>query len=400
MLNLTQILKTFGQLPSNDPAYQLVFSDDFNGTRLDSTKWLKRFPWHQSSNYQIFWCNSNPVPMAAVKSWISYSNHTLDTTDCKVSNGTLKLITKKENYWGEVWNWPNGVWQRDSLLFRFTTSMLYSKYDFRYGYYEIRFRLPALPPSPKTYKGHGGTFWLWSGGYNYWSEIDMFEINAYDVSTNSYYQTGCNTHFQETSSSPHITEGLPLYSPGFLPNTWHTVGMNWTSTAIDFYVDGVQQYSAHNHPDSLRPMSIIINCGGNYTPLDNYCVPFDTVSTNGTYFPYTYEIDYVKIWQLKKDCNTNVAITTFNPAIYSNQLHKSVTMGTNVNIANQNNQSFWGSNYILINEGTSVNNQSNVLFNITNCNNIDTIRTTGIGVRGIDFYPPPASFIYKISHKN
>lgn len=403
ILIIFEVTNLYGQLPSSDTAYEIVFSDEFNGTRLDSSKWLLRFPWHQSSNYNLFWCNPtpNPVPMASVNTWVGFDDHTLNTENCPVDSGTLKLITKKENHWGEVWNWPNGNFQRDTLLFNFTTAMLYSKFDFRYGYFEIKFKLPALPPSPKTYKGHGGTFWLWSGGYNYWSEIDMFEINAYDVNTNSYYQTGCNTHFQETSSSPHITEGLPYYNPGFQPNTWHTIGMNWTSTAIDFYVDGVRQYTAHNHPDSLQPMSIIINCGGNYTPLDNYCVPFDTINSNGTHFPYTYEIDYVKVWQLKKDCNTNLSLSTFNPTTYPNEIHKSVTMGSNISITNQTNQSFWGSDYILINEGTSVDNQSNVLFNVTNCDNISIVRKINANDKSSGDYniPPPPSFIYKINNE-
>ncbi len=33
-------------------------------------------------------------------------NGSMDTTNCKVSGNTLKLISRKEEYWGKVWNWP------------------------------------------------------------------------------------------------------------------------------------------------------------------------------------------------------------------------------------------------------------------------------------------------------
>ncbi len=102
-------IKTQGQvLPPNDSAYYLSWYDNFNTPNLDTTHWLKTFPWHQSSNYEKF-CdtvsNPNPVPMAAIKAWRD-ANWNLDTTDCKINNGNLNLITRKENYQGWVWRWP------------------------------------------------------------------------------------------------------------------------------------------------------------------------------------------------------------------------------------------------------------------------------------------------------
>lgn len=359
-------------LPPNDSAYHLVWCDNFNVPQLDTDKWLKRYPWHQPSNYDTNFCNSSGwvVPMASIKAWKSFNNHNLpDTTNCKINNGTLKLTTRKENYWGEVWNWPSGSLVRDTLPFKYTTAMLFSKYEFRYGYYEIRFKLPALPSSPKTLKGHGGTFWLWSGSYNYWSEIDIFEINA----ANNYVYSHGN-HYQKTATSTADTN-VVVHNKAFTPNTWHTAALNWTSNSMQFYKDDTLIWTSYNHPDSISAMPIIINLGGNYTPVDNYCIPFDTTTADSTHFPYTMEIDYIKVWQLKKDCNTDITLTSFDPSTYSNQLHKSVTMGTNVSITNLSNQSFWGSDHITLNAGTSIDANSNVLFNVTDCNNIIFFKT-------------------------
>ncbi len=93
--------------------------------------------------------------------------------NCTVSGGTLKIISRKENYSGWVWNWPfctedsciQGTgfhpcetsyntpkcWDEDLLDFHFTTNMLISKETFKYGYFEIRCKLPK-PTAPKTIK--------------------------------------------------------------------------------------------------------------------------------------------------------------------------------------------------------------------------------------------------------
>lgn len=57
--------------------WDLIFSDEFNGTSFDSTKWVPAFPWgNTSSTTQI----------------IAYRSE-----NDVVSNGTLKLLAKKES---------------------------------------------------------------------------------------------------------------------------------------------------------------------------------------------------------------------------------------------------------------------------------------------------------------
>jgi len=409
------ILNGYGQIhPSIDPAYKLAWADSFNTVQLDTSKWNKTYPWHQGLNYFICDTNIGAVPMAAIKVW-SDTNNNLDTTNCISSNGTLKLITRKENYLGKIWNWPlcssdschygSGFdstclpnnftdtlycWDIDVLPFNFTTAMLYSRWDFRYGYFEIKFKLPPLPEAPKTLKGHGGSFWLWSGGNSFYNEIDGFEINAYEESSNTFYKATGNSHFSANSGSPNSD----FFSYGnFTPDAWHTVGINWTSNSIEYYYDSGLQYISYNHPDSLGQMAIIVTCGGSYVPVDNYCVPFDTISADSTHFPYTLEIDYIKVWQHNEDCDNNITLTNYNPAFYPNKLHKSVTMGTNVSITNQTNKSIWASDYILFNENTYIDNNSNFLFNTTDCSNIFYGR-----IRKDTYHEPlPRAFSYRLS---
>lgn len=371
-------------LPPNDPNYYLAWADSFSTTQIDSNKWLKSFPWHQQLNYEFFAADTahlDTIPTAAIRR--NYS----DSGNCKIGNGTLKLITRKENYLGEVWNWPGGTMTIDTLSFKFTTAMLYSKWDFRYGYFEIRFKLPNLQ-FLKTMQGHGATFWLWNGDNNVYREIDAYEINGYNHYNGKSYTGWGNSHFGSNGHDPN-SDPTPVYT--FTGGIWHTVGINWTTNAIDYYYDGVLQYESYNHPDSLLPMSIIITCGGNYAPVDNFSERFDTTA-NGTYFPFTYEIDYVKVWQLKKDCNKDTTLVSYNTASYPNKLHKSITMGTNFSVTNQNYQSFWASNYILLNDVTYIDANSNVLYNTNDCNSISFDKKR----KSSSIVPVPDAFLLKL----
>jgi hypothetical protein len=97
--------KLIAQLPSSDPAYELVFVDEFNGTTLDNTKWSQKTSWNQASNTAV--CNGNITPIAYSK-WRGANtnlpdNQNPDYTNCIISNGTVKLTTRQENYQGQAY---------------------------------------------------------------------------------------------------------------------------------------------------------------------------------------------------------------------------------------------------------------------------------------------------------
>jgi hypothetical protein len=106
------------------------------------------------------------------------------------------------------------------------------------------------------------------------------------------------------------------------------------------------------------------------------------------------EIDYVKVWQLKPSCSNDTTISNYYASTYDNKLYRSITMNNGVSINNQPHQSFWGSDHILLNAsgGNITFNNSNILFNVTNCSNILYSHK-----RSSSFIePPPASFTAKL----
>ena len=51
---------------------------------------------------------------------------------------------------------------------------------------------------------------------------------------------------------------------------------------------------------------------------------------NSSYLPKDMLVDYVKIYQLKKDCNTVLNVCNYNFDTHDNKLKKSITIGNNV----------------------------------------------------------------------
>src|SRR6185436_10444904 len=198
------------QLPPTDSSYQLVFYDEFDSitpTIIDTSKWMRAPEWNQSSNKSGYHAGCDSL-------WdIAYIiRNDTDTTTVNINAGTCKLITRHVPYFGEVWNWfpcdtlndstltglpcmgscqyygadtITRCFRSDSLLFPYTTGMLYSRDKYRYGYFEMKFMLPEPATAPYSYTGFGPNCWLYGADENQnnlWSEIDMFEIEAFDAS--------------------------------------------------------------------------------------------------------------------------------------------------------------------------------------------------------------------------
>ncbi len=315
---------SFAQLPPQDKNYQLVFQDEFDSTFhtiVDVSKWMRNPGYSQQGNVTSY---TPPCDSLWDKAYLVKVD--TDSTTIRVSNGTCKLLVNKTKYMGQVSNWlpcdtatrrslkgnrcespcvpadgHDGICKcliRDTIPFKYTAGMLYSKKKFRFGYYEIKFRIP--PASPSTH-GFGPNFWLFGVDTSlkaYYSEIDVFEIGSYYKAKNKYNDYTSNVHFsgkQNTSPPSHI-----MRNPGFVQaaNEWHKAAAWWTPDFIKFYLDDSlycdypwQQFN--EPPGNLCAMNMLIDINA---PSYNFCTNFDSL----TQFPYKYEIDYVRVYQLKQ----------------------------------------------------------------------------------------------------
>ncbi len=304
----------YAQYPPLNSHYQLVFADEFNypdSVKVDSLakRWNSIWPWNQSSIMQGCLPDKYGKPMPVPVRKIGY--RTWNFHNCELDTGVLRIVSRKENYAGEVWNGWDCLQtdslgkclkykQRDSIVnFSYTTGMLLSKSKFRYGYFEIRCKLPK-PRKPHASRGIGPNFWLYGAdSTSVSSEIDVFEF-AGEYEGRPNVQTS-NVHYQHKNAADckdckpedvkHYSEVKDYGTCDF--KDFHTFGVEWRPDTILFYKDGHVIHSSHNHPDKLVAMNIIIDINH---PASNFC----SFTDKFTKFPYVYQIDYVRVYQLKE----------------------------------------------------------------------------------------------------
>ena len=258
--------------------YALVWSDEFDGSSLDTGNW----------NIDI----GNGCPDLC--GWGNNELQYYRSQNVAVTGGNLVLTAKRENYGGNA----------------FTSGKVHTrnKQSFLYGRVEMRAKIP-------TGGGMWPAFWMMPensvyGGWASSGEIDIME------SSNNPTQVGGALHFgggwpDNTSTSDHHSLGGANFADEF-----HVYSVEWEPTVIRWYVDDVlymtrvnsQWWSAGAPSNPLAPFDqefyIILNTavGGWYTG----CTEPSCISAD---LPQEYLIDYVRVYQDVENIEPEVTIT-------------------------------------------------------------------------------------------
>jgi len=133
------------------------------------------------------------------------------------------------------------------------------------------------------------------------SELDIFEFAGEDSNDGTVNKHTSNVHYRKMNSKKCFgcaSEDTILYNDpiNYGPcdfSAFHTFGVDWQPDKIIFYKDEKIIHISYNHPEMLLRMPIIIDINH---PSSNFCSFIDRDLTK---FPYIYEIDYVRVYQLK-----------------------------------------------------------------------------------------------------
>ncbi|MBR2838338.1 MAG: family 16 glycosylhydrolase, partial [Kiritimatiellae bacterium] len=236
-------------LPEFDPVkagWPLVFSDEFDGTEVDSAKW----DMSNEKNRE-------------------YS---------RVEDGRLKIITDYA---------PGST---NTLK----TASLWTNRKFLYGYFEARLKFT-------TYNGWWAAFWLCSRGIGN-SFLNGLEIDIFE----DYYMR--NPSRNTLDHNLHVGGGV-LKSWNYnskIPGTyrdWYTIGCKWTPFEITYYINGraIPAKSAGSPYDSVTFDAF--RCGTGIMPLHAIVSGQIMRTAYGKHdpepdevFPELYEVDYVRIY--------------------------------------------------------------------------------------------------------
>jgi beta-glucanase (GH16 family) len=219
-------------------SWPMIFHDEFDGSQLNQSVWADEYLWGRT----------NPPEL-------QYYAHDA----FRQNNGVLSIMAEKKVIQGM--NYSSGV----------ITS--FDSFIFTYGYVEARVRIPSG-------QGFWPALWLLDAGGKV-EEIDVAEFLGQDpnVAHMTFHYTDQQGQRQETGSS--------YQGPDFSQD-YHVLGLDWNSTAITWYIDGVECYRIdHNIPNT--PMYLIANLavGGSWPGSPD----------NTTRFPATFDIDYIRVFQ-------------------------------------------------------------------------------------------------------
>ncbi len=234
----------------NGPAgsWRLIFADEFDGTSLDTTRWLPCV-----SHGQL------PYP-AECTGW-KKELQDYERDNVVVRDGALRLVGRRT-----ATGYTSGAVTTARDVFGFDQPG-YSEFTYLYGYSEVRLRTPP---------GQGLWPAVWGLPYN----SDGDEIDIVEVIDGSAFFT--------LHTGPRAGGGHHEHTGTDFTQGWHVIGTEWEPGRITWYLDGRPLYSVQRGvPD--RPFFIQANLaiGGDWPGPPDATTPF----------PASLDIDYVRVFQ-------------------------------------------------------------------------------------------------------
>ena len=268
-----------GHAPSLLPKgrkFALAWSDEFDGTALDESKWSYR---------TNFW--GRPAH------WFA---HPADQT-VEVADGMLRLkvaqrpdgqYVSPQLQTGEiVWDYPD---EGNTNKFWWIGKRQPAKFQHRYGYWECRLKFQKKP-------GWWSAFWMQSENIgttldaaDSGAEIDMMEcfkpgvVAPHNVFARGYgpdqtrYQVGGNWNAQ-----------LPDWEG------WHVIGVLWNEKGYTFYVDGKED-GVVTDIVSHRPHFLLLTTECRFYRKNRMTGAADPQLAAAVAAHDAFEVDYVRIW--------------------------------------------------------------------------------------------------------
>jgi len=222
--------------------------DEFDGDRLDATKWYPNNPKWAGRQPAFFW-----------------------TENVRVSGGKLHLSMKKET--PPVL--PRGFHD-------YTSAAVKSKGTVLYGYFEVK-------AQPMNSAG-SSSFWFYDDLPDQWTEIDVFEIGGNAAGFEKKYNMNLHV-FRTPSEKQHWSRGAVWTAPWRFADDYHVYGLEWDSDELKWYVDGVLVRSS---PNTHWHQPLTMNFDSETMP-DWFGMPRDAD------LPSTYSIEYVRSWRKGKN---------------------------------------------------------------------------------------------------
>ena len=295
------------------PGYELVFSDEFEGDRLNPDRWNgqlrwdgdwngERFEYRRINGEHQFYVN----PLSDDQEMLSGAAASYDPFHFDGETLSIRATVNPEKRQPRGVNHGNLRTMMEQQHFLSGAMSTYDKFSRKFGYFEARIKIPA----------HDGTFpafWLYhqrtraEGTQR--TEIDIMEnLGHYPqyVYNSAHYNTGVavgrsGTHkFLKPEPSGQIFTGTD-YSEDF-----HTYAVEWEPGRVTWLIDGQVVSELYEPEMDHEELYLIINLamGGNWTNFPTSAgglgrpagQEFPTAEDLRTFGNPELEIDWVRVY--------------------------------------------------------------------------------------------------------
>jgi len=253
--------------------YTLVFNDEFGGLTLDPSRWNTALPWgpditiNDELQYYADVLGDTGADAGRVeRSPFSFDGETLTIAATEVADAPDTPEGRRAAANGLTW--LSGV---------LTTA---DKFDFTYGYVEVRVDLPA--------------------GQGLWPSVWMLGAEPVDLRPQLYVMERDGGRPDSLFHNyEYVDAGGDLRSPGQfevvesgLSEGFHTIGVSWSPEEFLFFLDGVPRYRIVGEDVSSQDMYLALPfaVGGSW--------PGDPDGTTPS--PAAWTIDYVRVWRKRE----------------------------------------------------------------------------------------------------
>lgn len=235
---------------------KLVWSDEFNGTQIDQTKW----------KFGSGTTNDN----------VHY--YTDRVENAHIVNGKLQITALKETYKGQ--NYTSALLETSNTV------------NWIYGRVEASIKLPGT-------KGFVPAFWMLPADniYGFWPMSGEMDIMEYPTTEGKTIYGTVHTRAYNLINGTTPPGGTIQVNDA--ETAFHLYAVEWTPEKVDFYLDNQKYFTfINNHGDFKtwpfnQPFYLILNLavGGGWVGTP------DATSI----FPAIMEVDYVRVYQYESD---------------------------------------------------------------------------------------------------